>query len=208
MALSKPRNLKEALVDEAFLVIEEKGVEQLSFREISRRLGVSHQAPYKHFSSRDHILAAVIGRCFDAFADHLNGRVTSDNAADDLRNMGLAYMDFAEQHPLMYRLMFNTPLPPLSEHPEMLAKSQHAFALLHDRLASMDLSDPENQIEDPARYDAVFIWAALHGLASLMQSDAIGTIGLSEEDRGTAKRRLFERLSMSIHPDGQGPTDL
>ncbi|MDX8349578.1 TetR/AcrR family transcriptional regulator [Cognatiyoonia sp. IB215446] len=199
MAKQKPDNLKEALVDEAFSVIEEKGVEQLSFREISRRLGVSHQAPYKHFASRDHILAAVIGRCFDAFASHLNNRPKADSSVDDLRNMGLAYMGFAEQHPLMYRLMFNTALPPVHDHPEMLAKSQHAFALLRDRLATMELRDPATDVPDPARHDAVFIWAALHGLASLMQSDAIATLGLSDRERDIARQRMFQRLSLAMH---------
>ncbi len=200
MPEKKKDDLKEKIVDEAFRVIEDKGVDQLSFREIARRLGVSHQAPYKHFSSRDHILAAVISRCFQSFAEYLKSRPSSADPFEDLGHMGLAYLEFAKAHPLRYRLMFNTRLPDVSEHPEMLAQAQHAFSLLKHRLETMDLADPHHEIADPVRHDALFIWSALHGLASLMQSDAMATIGLNEEDKTIAVERLMRRLGLSLDP--------
>ncbi|MFX4450801.1 TetR/AcrR family transcriptional regulator, partial [Acinetobacter baumannii] len=51
----------------------------LSLRDVARRLGVSHQAPYKHFPSRDHILAEVVGRAYASFAAHLEKRPRSDD---------------------------------------------------------------------------------------------------------------------------------
>ncbi len=193
-------DLKERIVDEAFRVIEDKGVDQLSFREIARRLGVSHQAPYKHFASRDHILAAVIARCFESFAAHLEARPGSQVPFEDLDQMGIAYLDFAAAHPLKYRLMFNTRLPDITEHPHMLAKAQHAFALLQRRLADMALADPHHEIADPVRHDALFIWSALHGFASLMQSDAIATIGLEEKEKAIALERLRRRMALALDP--------
>ena len=55
-------DLKEACVVAAQEVIAERGVENLSLREVSRKLGVSHQAPYKHYPSRDHLLAEPVYR--------------------------------------------------------------------------------------------------------------------------------------------------
>ncbi|MDJ0626617.1 MAG: TetR/AcrR family transcriptional regulator [Rhodobacter sp.] len=193
-------DLKDRIVDEAFHVIEEKGVDQLSFREIARRLGVSHQAPYKHFPSRDHILAAVIARCFQSFAVHLQARPNSADPFEDLGHMGLAYLEFARAHPLRYRLMFNSRLPDVSEHPEMLAQAQHAFSLLQERLETMDLADPHHDIADPVRHDALFIWSALHGLASLMQSDATATIELDDDEKAIAVERLMRRLGLALDP--------
>ena len=66
--------LKEACVRAAREVIAEHGIEQLSLREVSRRLGVSHQAPYKHYPSRDHLLAEVMRRCFQDFTVALDAR--------------------------------------------------------------------------------------------------------------------------------------
>ena len=56
--------MREACVEEALAIVGEAGLEALSLREVARRLHVSHQAPYKHFPSRDHILAEVVGRAF------------------------------------------------------------------------------------------------------------------------------------------------
>lgn len=186
------------MIDEAFAIIEEKGVEQLSLRDVARRLGVSHQAPYKHFPSRDHILAALVARAFESFAAHLEARPVSDTAFDDLGQMGLAYLSFARAHPLKYRLMFNTPLPDGKDHPEMLARAQHAFALLRDRLNTMPLHDLAPPIDDPAKHDAFFIWSALHGLASLMQSDVIETLHLSAEEKTIVTEWMMRRMSLAL----------
>ena len=200
MKPKKPENLKEAVVEEAFSVIEEKGVEHLSLRDIARRLGVSHQAPYKHFSTRDHILSAVVARCFENFADHLRARPNSDTPQEDLLNMGLAYLEFARTHPLKYRLMFNTPLPPAADHPEMLKNGQIAFSLLRERLEAMDLKQLPENVDNPEKHDAVFILSTLHGFASLMQADAMETVGMTQDERQISAERLFRRLSLAIDP--------
>jgi len=71
---AKTRNLRESCVLEAMAIIGETGIEELSLREVARRLGVSHQALYKHFPSRDHLLAEIVSRAFAAFAQHLDAR--------------------------------------------------------------------------------------------------------------------------------------
>lgn len=198
MPRKKPDNLKDALVGEAFAIIEEKGVEHLSLRDVARRLGVSHQAPYKHFPSRDHILAAVVAKCFESFSEHLSSRPGSADPFEDLGQMGLAYLEFARTHPLKYRLMFNSPLPDCEKHKEMLDQAQNAFLLLSNRLSTMALRDPHHPICDPVKHDALFIWSALHGLASLMQSDVTGTIGLKEADKAVAVERMMRRLNLAL----------
>lgn len=200
MPSKKPDDLKTAVVDEAFAVIADEGLEKLSLREIARRLGVSHQAPYKHFPSRDHILAAVVARCFARFAEALEDRPETRDPFADLGNMGLTYLDFAEREPLAYRLMFNSPLPDGAAHPDMLARAQYAFDLLHARLETLPLRDPEHPIADPIKHDAMFIWSALHGLASLMQSDATKTVGMTDAEKSIAVQRLMRRLSLALEP--------
>ena len=120
---SKTGDLREACVKEALAIIAKGGIDSLSLRDVARRLGVSHQAPYKHFPSREHILAEVVGRAYASFAAHLDKRLHSEDPYVDLGNLGRSYLDYARKHPLHYQLMFGTPLPDPAEHPEMMAKA-------------------------------------------------------------------------------------
>ncbi len=196
----RPTNLREACIAEAFRVIEDAGLEALSLREVARRLGVSHQAPYKHFPSRDHILAEILARCFDEFAAFLDKRPTGEAPPEDLKGMGQQYMTYARLHPVKYRLMFNTPMPNPDAHPEMMRNAQRAFALLRDRLAKMPLRPVGAPHRSSASFDAMFVWSTLHGLASILQSDTLRTLQMSERDLQHAVARCFARLSLALDP--------
>lgn len=196
----KAANLKEAFIDEALAAIEKSGIEALSLREVARRLNVSHQAPYKHFPTRDHILAAVLARCYGEFARYLEQRPRSDDDWADLENMGLAYLQYARENPLKYRLMFNSAVPDPADHPLMVEKAEYAFSLLHRKLTGMVLRPTPDPIEEAARHDALFIWSCLHGLASLSEAEATRNLSLTEDDKRVAVRNAMQRLSLALAP--------
>ena len=197
---ARPENIKEACIDEAFSIIETQGLESLSLRDVARRLGVSHQAPYKHFATRDHILAAVVARCYAEFAHHLENRTRHQNDWEDLGQMGLAYLSYARENPLKYRLMFNSALPNPEDHPNMMIKAKHAFSILYEKLSGMKLRDAPVAADDSSKHDAVFIWSTLHGLASLMEADAINNLPFSAKEKEVAMARAMARLSLALEP--------
>jgi len=172
----RPTDLREACVSAAHEVIAEQGIEHLSLRDVARRLGVSHQAPYRHYPSRDHLLAAVLERCFRRFAAHLDARAGGAQPMDDLASLGHAYLGFAVAQPLEYRLMFNTPWPPAAQHPALAEQARHAFDILVGVLERVHARHTD--ASDRARLDALFVWSTMHGLASILASDALTGIGL------------------------------
>lgn len=197
----KPEDLREACVAEALAIIGEAGLEKLSLREVARRLNVSHQAPYKHFESRDHILAEVVSRAYAAFAAYLDRRPAGADAAEDLGNMGRAYLAYAQTHPLHYRLMFETPLPEPEAHPEMMRRARHAFSLL--RVAIARLAEAEQQHtadEEAVMMDALFTWSTLHGLASILRSHSLESLGIGGESAGSAgaAAAVLQRISTGL----------
>lgn len=175
-ALTPRPDLREACLAEALSIIEQDGVERLSLREVARRLGVSHQAPYRHFPSRDHILAEIVARAFEGFARHLDQHAASGDPDADMQAMGEAYLDYAATRPLHYRLMFATPLPDPASHPDMTARAHHAFELLLAALRRKAEASGAGVDAEAIRLDALFIWSSLHGLATLRSSSILAAL--------------------------------
>ncbi|MEM9009802.1 MAG: TetR/AcrR family transcriptional regulator [Pseudomonadota bacterium] len=199
MTAKPEKPLREACIEEALAIIEQGGVEALSLRAVARRLGVSHQAPYKHFPSREHILAEIVARTFDEFAAHLDARPAAADPFADLRALGERYLDYARRYPLKYRLMFNAALPPLPEHPEMMRNAERAFAILRTRLGQMALRQAPGGAAP--HLDAMVIWSALHGLASIEHADVLATLDMERADMQRAEERMFARLSAAFRPE-------
>lgn len=174
---TKPLELKEACVRAAHEFIAEHGVEQLSLREVARRLGVSHQAPYKHYPSRDHLLAEVMRRCFRDFAEYLDARKVVADARDDLAALGLRYLEYAATHAVEYRLMFGTPWPESAQEVGLVADAAHAFDVLRGVLQRIHGTHKAAQAR--VDLDAMFIWSNMHGLASISQSNVVIHLGLA-----------------------------
>ena len=168
-------DLKNACVRAAREVIAERGIEALSLRDVARKLGVSHQAPYKHYPSRDHLLAEVMGRCFAEFARALDDREESDQPAQDLGALGRSNLRYAAEHRLEYRLMFGTPWPTPAEHPALVRNAVHAFDVLRGVLGRVYGGQaPASKIDA----DALFIWSCVHGLASITQANVMQQLQL------------------------------
>lgn len=196
----KPDDLREACLEEAVRIIETSGVERLSLRDVARRLNVSHQAPYKHFESRDHILAEIVARAYASFAAALDSRPPTDDPEADLAEMGKTYLRYAQSHPLQYRLMFGTPLPDPNQHRRMLEQARHAFSLLTSGLTRKARHLGEAKTDDEIQMDALFIWSTLHGLASILRSDALGTLDLAPTAIAEAPFHVLARLGAVFQP--------
>jgi hypothetical protein len=120
-----------------------------------------------------HILAEVVSRAYSDFADHLDRRPRSADPNEDMASMGKAYLEYAQSHPLQYRLMFETQLPDPREHPEMMRRAEHASSLLREAIARL----PARPGDAPVDLDALFVWSVMHGLAGILGGDGLGSPG-------------------------------
>lgn len=191
-----PRDLKEACVLAAREVIAEHGVEQLSLREVSRKLGVSHQAPYKHYRSRDHLLAEVMRRSFLSFAAALGDHAANDNPLRELGDMGRQFLAYANDHPLEYRLMFSTPWPAPEEHPELVRDARYAFDRLRSGLRRLfGEAEAQSELID---LHAIFIWSAMHGVATIMRSDVMRGLTLPAPVLAQAQPHVMAMVAKAL----------
>jgi len=169
-------SLRDACVNVAREVIAEKGIENLSLRDVARRLGVSHQAPYRHYPSRDHLLAEVMRRCYVRFSHQLDARQRHPDPHLELHSLGEQYLSFALSNPLEYQLMFNTPWPKSAEHPDLIRDANHAFDILRRVLSQVHgVPLPTTAVD----LDALFVWSSMHGLAGILGANCTHHLTLS-----------------------------
>ena len=104
MATYHHGDLRPALLRAAAKILEKEGSDAVSLRDLARRAGVSHTAPYRHFPDRRALLAALAEEGFAQLAAELEGR--------PWREQAVAYVRFAIANPERFRLMFTRPAPP------------------------------------------------------------------------------------------------
>src|SRR5262245_58410849 len=130
--MRKPTDLRQKVLDASLALIKEGGLDRLSMREVARKAGVSHQAPYHYFSDREAILAAVAGEGFAKMEESLV-RAAAEAGADPVKAveaMGRAYVEFALRNPGYFQAMFRADAVPLDRYPEARQREDEAFGNL------------------------------------------------------------------------------
>ena len=135
-------DLRAALVRAGSRLLERKGISGLSLREVARRAGVSHNAPYRHFPDRESLLAAIAAEGFSTLGERLKGQVGREKAQ--------AYVRFAIENPQRFRLMSRGGVA-----------ATRAYEELVDALS-------EQADREKARVVAAAAWSLAHGLSHLI----------------------------------------
>src|SRR5271167_1973837 len=87
-------DLRRAIVSAALEILHETQSLEFSLRELARRAGVSHNAPYKHFADKRELLAAVSAAGFETLTKRMTREIAGlDNARERLFAMLHAYVD-------------------------------------------------------------------------------------------------------------------
>lgn len=172
-------DVRARVLEAAVQMMREGGLASLSMREVARRAGVSHQAPYHYFADREAILAAVAEQGFILLQRELD--VTWDgnlSAADRLARAGETYVRFAVQHPAHFRVMFRPDFVDIERFPSTKACGEQAFERLIEVVKSCVA---EGLPVEPSEHAlVVFGWSVVHGLACLILDDCL-TMKLPEE---------------------------
>jgi AcrR family transcriptional regulator len=171
-------DLKAALIEGAIELIGERGARRFSLAELSRRLGVTVAAPYRHFADRDALLAAVAVRALEAFAEALAGQSSeADPPEQRLAAMARAYVRFAAEQPALFSVVFGLGLDKKQSHAELRAAYAALEGVFAECVTALSPDDP-----DAAEELGDAIEAAAHGYAALL-TDGPGTPGRADVER-------------------------
>lgn len=104
-------DLRRALIDTALQLVTEEQDWAFSLREVARRAGVSHRAPYNHFPEKLDLLAAIAAVGFERLRDGmLRSMVGVEEADARLAVIMRTYVRLGRENPALYRLMFGPAL--------------------------------------------------------------------------------------------------
>jgi AcrR family transcriptional regulator len=182
-------DLRAAILAAAAEILEKEGLAALSLREVARRAGVSHNAPYRHFPERESLLAALAADGFALLAETQREAA----GAQGLRGMGEAYVRFALEHPQRFLLMFGGAVQ-ISKHPDLREVATRTFEGLSGALA--DRAAGARGASDAS----VAAWALVHGLAHLLMDERIATAARTGRTREQFVRDVLSTLRFAAGP--------
>ena len=173
-------DLRQGLIAAALSLLTEEQDWGFSLREVARRAGVSHNAPYNHFPSKQDLLAAVAAAGYDLLrARMLAAQAQAATSEAALKAVGVAYVRFGAENPAHYRLMFGSAFAPGKSGPPPLlcAAAAAAKGLLRDIIrkgaenGSFAVAATDAEALDMAVLSA---WSLVHGLTMLLLDGLAG----------------------------------
>lgn len=176
-------DIRSKILSASAQLLEESGLGALSMREVARRAGVSHQAPYHYFADREAILAELVKQGFEKLhayeLDALDGPV---DAKARVKAVGTAYVMFALDYPAIFQLMFRPELVDMERYPEAKCVADDAFNVPLAEIAAFHGKDPEQSTTE-----MLACWSLSHGLATLLLEGKLEShIGSDEASKKAA----------------------
>lgn len=187
-------DLRRSLLDAALGLVESHGVQGFTLREAARAANVSHNAPYRHFPSRTHLLVELAAEGQGHLLHALQAAVARASIARDgghrerIIAMGTAYMDFAIAHAAHFRVMFSSDVA-RNRTAELTASQNATFQFFESELLA---SEQAGLIRKGAvQQHALVGWSALHGAAILVLDGVL-------DDTAVAARRKPREIARLV----------
>ena len=167
-------DLKTELIKKGLKLLDEEGYDKFSLRKVAKACGVSHTAPYRHFNSKEDLIAAIaleahhkFNQCLEEAVDQYPG----DNKSQ-LKEMGYAYVKFFVENPEYLRLFFLSDLAEnLNEmNPELLKDDKQPFSTFYKAIERVQRETGGGEGNGCLEADALALscWGLVHGLAILI----------------------------------------
>lgn len=183
-------DLRRVVLDASLDLIEEQGLAALSMREVARRAGVSHQAPYHHFGDREGILAAI---ALDGFTKLHTGMVKAVEKLTDpverLNAVGGAYLAFAVRYQAHFKIMFRSELVAVDQYEDLHRCAETAFSFVTSIVAEV----AKRRGAKDTMPLVIAAWSLAHGAATLLLEGKLDRhYGTTDKKRMAGARAAIE----------------
>lgn len=201
-------NLRAALIEAAVELAAEGGPDAVVLREMARRVGVSHNAAYRHFADRDEVLGEVAAHAMSQLERAMLEGIEAVDDADPraasrqrLRVTGRAYVHFALANPGLFHVAF-AGFDPVAKavsgaqagEGEVAAPLEGPYGVLNRVLDEMAATGAMPAERRPGA--EVTCWAAVHGFADLHLTGPL--VDATEAEREAALEQALEVVDRGL----------
>ncbi len=197
-------NLRRALIEAAQALAVEVGVDAFTLREVARRAGVSHAAPYHHFSDKSALVRALAIEAFQALtAELFQASQSSTDPLESFQAVGVAYVRFAFSHASEFKFMFRKDLclPDDTQPDDLEVVSLKSYQVLVDGIEACQRA---GQIPpEDTQLLALTAWSTVHGLVSLLLDAPVNVADTLDQAEHVAKAvtRILSHGLMTRTPE-------
>jgi AcrR family transcriptional regulator len=166
-------DLKNALIAAGIEILAEDGESGLSLRKVAGRAGVSHSAPYAHFTDKQALIAAISTEGYRRLYEKLMD-VTRAYPGDSLRQLvetAWVYTRFAMDDRAHFKITFSGIIQKEKDYPEFVEMSMRSFSVVTDIVR--DCQEAGVLEAGPTDAVAVSVWSMVHGFVSLLLENQI-----------------------------------
>lgn len=152
---AKKQITRENILDCAFSIVRDGGMEKLNMRTLANRCGCSTQPIYLSFSGSDELKSEVIKRILAFYEDFMR-REMSSGKYNEYKSMGMGYINFARQEPELFKFLF------MRRREDGVGLGEDSF----DAVA-MSIMNGNGLERDKARMLHAEMWVFVHGIATM-----------------------------------------
>ena len=156
-------NLKKTILSEALYLLNSKSFDEISFRLISRNIGVVSSAPYNHFKDKKDLIKEIILLGENKLLKIISSeKKKSKIPTEQLLLIAKAYLNFAINEKALFNLMFS--------------KTNEELLYLSDKIVLQFISiitekfKKGKRLKLTAKGSAITAWSMIHGLAISINS--------------------------------------
>ena len=163
-------NLKEELIEISIKVISEKGFESLSLRKISNMCGVSHNAVYRHFESKEELIECCRDYVTNALTNTLKEKVKDIEIFEFERIKVLckAYVAFYKEHPTYFSFLYRNTSFKIIFTLDKNEEKYPPFEIFRETYCAII---EKNKLEkEEALKKLVYLWSLINGMIFLIVS--------------------------------------
>lgn len=163
-----PKIKREDIVNSAFEIVKEKGMEGLNARDIAKKLNCSIQPIFYQFKTMEELKQAISKKIYEVYKKYL---LSGENTNTPYKSMGISYVKFAKDYPKLFKILF-------MQKTEMNSTNFIQIDNLGDKVIQTGQKYTGLTSKKQKNFH-LKVWIFTHGIASLI---ATGTLSLTDEE--------------------------